>query len=505
MSQLQKYLASLPDPTEGRMYGYLVAQDADGTQHELWAYSGAAAPDANHEHFVRLPYDVRAQHPEFTQGEAEVSALTERIKRLEKSQVYTERKMALAAIRRQAKNEIETQKQQNLERKKLRDEQRQQEEGSEEQRLNESRRDKADLRRLKSSWQQRLEEAETDLNTIEREIKSFREQRAELSARLQLMWFALFKVENARGERRSLRDIFSAHDGSLPPSGTGECAAPKLVAAAYQRGWMPIILEEFWWGPSPENELRRHGHAYSPCRGRCHPLLHFMLQGSPLSLPTDPAEVPCEAQLEVLLEGAGYVVVHKPHGLLSVPGKHVTDSVHTRVKAMYPHATGPMIVHRLDQATSGVMVVALDHRNYRHLQNQFLQRTVHKRYSALLEGVAHSDSGTIALPLRLDPMDRPRQVVDHRFGKEAISRWEKVRVEEGKTWVKFWPETGRSHQLRVHAAHPDGLNTPIVGDTLYGTPDQRLMLFAEYLAFNDPLSGEQIEVDLNDSLGKGLL
>lgn len=477
------------------MYGYVVAQDADGALHELWAYSGAAAPDANHEHFVALPYDVRANHADFAQGERDVVALTERIRDIEQSESYRQLREDVDAIRRQAKIEIDTRKQQNAERKNQRDQQRQRGDGFEKQRLDESRRDKADLRRLKSTWQQRIDEAQVEFDAIEDELKSLREQRSELSAHLQRMWFDLFSVENARGERKSLSAIFAAYGETLPPSGTGECAAPKLLAAAYQSGWMPVHLEEFWWGPSPENELRRHLQTYTPCRGRCHPLLHFMLQGTSLSLPRDPADVPCEAELEVLVERAGYIVIHKPHGLLSVPGKRVVDSVLTRLQKRYPQASGPMMVHRLDQATSGVMVIALDLRHYHHLQDQFLQRTVEKRYMAILDGVVEEEGGLISLPLRVDPMDRPRQVVDHRNGKEAITRWEKVAIEDGKTKVHFWPQTGRTHQLRVHAAHLEGLNTPIVGDPLYGQSGERLMLFAEFIAFDDPITQERVEIE----------
>lgn len=494
MSKLIAYLQTLPPPAEGRMYGYLVAQDAGGNLHELWAYSGAAAPDANHENFVALPYDVRTKHPDFAQGERDVVALTERIKTMAQSPEFQQAQRVVDDIRRQAKNEIEVLKVQMADRKKRRDVQRQQGEGGEEIRLEESRRDRADLRRLKAVWQTRQEAARGGLQEIEAELSALREERAQLSARLQRLWFELFAVENARGERKSLLEIFAEIGEVLPPSGTGECAAPKLIAAAYKRGLMPIKLEEFWWGPPPENELRRHGFSYSPCRGRCHPLLRFMLQGTPLSLPVEPAEIHCQAQLEVLLEQPGYVVVHKPHGLLSVPGKRVSDSVLTRVQERYPNASGPMMVHRLDQATSGVMIVALDHRHYHHLQQQFLQRTIEKRYVAVLEGVVETDKGVISLPLRVDPMDRPRQVVDRRMGKEAITRWEKIEVAGGQTKVYFWPQTGRTHQLRVHAAHPEGLNAPIEGDALYGAVSDRLMLFAEFIAFEDPITGKRQEV-----------
>lgn len=501
MSRLFEYLSTLPFPDAGRMYGYLIGQDVSGHFHELWAFSGAAAPEVDLTAFAPLPCDVRALSSEFVRGEAKVVALTERIAMVEEGERLSEFRQSLSAIRRQAKREIEDQEAVNARRKAARDAIRRQAKGSNTQKLtNESQFDRARLRELKQLWKARIAQVEREVSDVEDELHVLRHQRAELSAQLQTFWFEHFTVCNAKGEERSLASIFSEQGLGLPPSGTGECAAPKLLAEAYRRNLNAVSIQEFWWGPSPNVELRRHRQTYAPCRGRCQPLLSFMLKGTEITPGFEPPHPVCTEGLEVLRETADYVVVHKPHGLLSVPGKVHADSVLVRVKERFSHAQGPMIVHRLDQATSGIMVVALTWPAYHHLQRQFLERTVEKRYSALLEGRLTAEEGRIELPLRPDVFDRPRQVVDVTLGKHAVTRWRRLREAGGRTWVNFWPETGRTHQLRVHAAHQEGLNTPIVGDPLYGQANGRLMLFAEALAFDDPATGERIAHHLTNKM-----
>jgi len=501
MQRLIEYLTRLPFPNDGRMYGSLTARDNDGQMHELWAFSGAAAGELEQTLFVGLTFDVRLHDPVFVQGEAEVVRLTGEIIRLSSSDAHVLHEQALDGIRRQAKSEITAFKQHIQAQKRRRGQLREQGGCDLAMLERESQNERGELRRLKALWLAREVAAVDALNMAQSELNALVSERATLSATLQRRWFSSYKVRNGKGEERSLLEVFQDAGHDVPPAGTGECAAPKLIAEAFRRGWEPLELNEFWWGPAPQNELRRHGVAYTPCRGRCHPLLHFMLKGTSLALPVEPAEVPCAAKVQYLHEGDGYLVVYKPHGLLSVPGKTVSDSVLERVKKAHPGADGPMIVHRLDQATSGVMVVALNHRCYHHLQHQFLSRTVLKRYCALLDGEVNADHGRIELPLRVDPMDRPRQVVDFKQGKPAVSRWQKRSVASGQTWVDFWPETGRTHQLRVHAAHPEGLNAPIAGDSLYGNHGDRLMLFAEEIHFNDPVTGERVKVVLPTALG----
>lgn len=254
-------------------------------------------------------------------------------------------------------------------------------------------------------------------------------------------------------------------------------------------------MAEFWWGESPKTEIRIHGHYYPACKGKCEPILQHMLKG--LDVEDNPLsrDVHRATELEVLWEDDYLLVVNKPAGMLSVPGKINVDSVLNRMQSLYPEATGPMIVHRLDMATSGLLLIAKTKDVHKDLQAQFRHRTVKKQYIALLDGIVNKDFGVIDLPLCLNPSDRPRQMVSTEYGKPAVTRYEVLDRTGSRTRVAFWPQTGRTHQLRMHAAHSDGLNAPIVGDPLYGTPSDRLYLHAESLEFTHPVSGERIKVE----------
>jgi len=207
--------------------------------------------------------------------------------------------------------------------------------------------------------------------------------------------------------------------------------------------------------------------------------------------------------LDIVDRGDAWVVIDKPPGLLSVPGKgpDKQDCVAARVRAAFPDADGPLIAHRLDMETSGLIVLGLTAEAQRSLSMQFEARTVGKRYIALVEGWLEFDEGTIRLPMRLDVDNRPRQVVDFERGKPAETRWRAIErgvaKEREATRVEFTPITGRSHQLRVHAAHPEGLDAPILGDGLYGDPESadRMLLHAAWLAFDDPGTGHRVEVE----------
>jgi RluA family pseudouridine synthase len=324
----------------------------------------------------------------------------------------------------------------------------------------------------------------------QQELKALRRQ---LSNDLQLWLFHQYRMLNAHGERRHLIDIWQDHHRSekirqrfpLPPGGTGDCCAPKLLQHAYTEGLHPLAMAEFWWGESPQTEIRRHGQYYPACRGKCLPVLKWMLQG----LPTDPDPVsllpPVNDTLSILYEDEHLIIVSKPSGLLSVPGRISPHSVATILHDRYP---GILLAHRLDMATSGLLIAAKSRQAYRDLQQQFADHTVRKRYIAKLEQETASRSyplkGTITLPLAVDPLDRPRQRVDFAHGKQAVTDYEFIT----DTLVALCPHTGRTHQLRVHCAHPEGLGRPILGDTLYGTPADRLYLHAETLEFTHPVT-----------------
>ena len=302
---------------------------------------------------------------------------------------------------------------------------------------------------------------------------------------------------NARGEIKDLCTIFEQTVHKTPPAGAGECALPKLLQYAYLHQLKPLAMAEFWWGNSPKTEVRHHGYYYPSCKGKCEPILQHMLQGLKVDKNPLSANAHKKEELEIVFEDEWLVVVNKPSGMLSVPGKEEeADSVYHRVKARYPEATGPMIVHRLDMATSGLLLVAKTKEVHQHLQEQFMNRSIKKRYVALLDrseqnGLAE-ETGTINLPLCLNPLDRPRQMVSEEYGKPAVTEYRILNYSDKYIRIAFYPLTGRTHQLRVHAAHHQGLNCPILGDELYGKKADRLYLHAEYLEFRHPVYGDII-------------
>lgn len=308
-----------------------------------------------------------------------------------------------------------------------------------------------------------------------------------------------YHFANALGDVRSLRALFAP---ALPPGGAGDCAAPKLLAHAYQRGLRPLALAEFWYGAPPRSGDRRAGSFYPACRGKCGPILAHMLGG----LPADPPPLFGAAAIAphepvTVFEDEWIVVIDKPCGLLSVPGRgaEMQDCVVSRLRARFPHATGPIIVHRLDLDTSGLLLASKDAATYGALQRLFAQREITKRYVAWLDGDVRDDAGVISLPLRTDIDDRPRQIHDPEFGKAAVTTWRVLERAHGRTKIALMPQTGRTHQLRVHTSHPLGLDAPIVGDRLYGrtAPDEgeRLMLHAESLAFVHPVTGAPVTIE----------
>ena len=321
----------------------------------------------------------------------------------------------------------------------------------------------------------------------------------QLSQELQTWLFHQYRLLNGRGEVKDLVDIWQEYYNRpkllrkypLPPGGTGDCCAPKLLQYAYQQGLKPLCMAEFWWGETTKTELRHHLNYYPACRGKCKPILTWMLQG--LDVDPDPALLNFERQeLPVVYEDEWLLVVNKPSGLLSTPGRVEEYSVETMMQQRYP---GSMIAHRLDMGTSGLLIVAKTLEVYRNLQEQFVKHQVRKKYLAVLEPLENLETldrldilerrGTISLPLRPDPMNRPRQLVDSEHGKRAVTDYEFL----SDCLVALWPQTGRTHQLRIHCAHPDGLGRPIVGDELYGTREkgQRLMLHAAEIWFCHPV------------------
>ncbi len=316
----------------------------------------------------------------------------------------------------------------------------------------------------------------------------------QMSQELQLWLFHQYQLLNAHGETKDLVDIWQSYYNRpkllqkfpLPPGGTGDCCAPKLLQYAYRHGLKPVCMAEFWWGAPTKEELRQHLNYYPACRGKCKPILTWMLQG--LDVDPDPETLGLQhLEIPTVYEDNDLLVIDKPSGILSVPGRIEDYSVETVMRERYPDS---IVAHRLDMGTSGLLIVAKNGEAYRILQQQFIHHEVRKKYIALLEQPGQG-TGVISLPLRSDPMNRPRQVVDMAHGKRAVTRYEYI----SDRLVALWPETGRTHQLRIHCAHPDGLANPIVGDELYGTRDKRLCLHAAEIWFRHPVTGSEMHFE----------
>lgn len=499
--QVQVYLRSRndweKDLEQGKMFGVLIVQTVTGETGFLTAFSGILAGKNLHDYFVPPIYDLQQPQGFFRVEEDRITAINIRIRQLQTDKDYIACKDRLDETIRRANRSIEEAKEQLKASQRNREAKRQANPGESElaAMIRESQFQKAELKRLKQQWNERIEALQSEVKAFESIIEKLKTERKNRSAALQQQLFEQFRILNARGEIRDLCDIFSETEQKTPPAGAGECAAPKLLQYAYLHHLKPIAMAEFWWGNSPKAEIRRHGYYYPACKTKCEPILNHMLQG--LNVEANPLtnNIHCNTELEIIWEDEWLVAVNKPSGMLSVPGKMDIDSVYQRLVTRYPDATGPMIVHRLDMATSGLLLIAKTKAVHQNLQAQFKNRTVKKRYIALLDGSIPFDEGTIDLPLCPDPQDRPRQIVNEEYGKPAITNYHVLERSPKHTRVAFYPLTGRTHQLRVHAAHPQGLNTPIIGDELYGKKADRLYLHAESLEFIHLVSGQTIHLE----------
>lgn len=480
----------------GKMFGVLVVRTPAGEVGYLAAFSGNLAGKNVHPFFVPPIYDLLQPDGFFRQEEEQINEINARIRTLQASPALEDARSRLQSTIEYCDFVLQAAKDLMKKRKEERDRLRQFPLTEEETALliKESQHMKAAHKLTKKSLRSILEEDQAKVDRLEQEIEQLKQERKRRSAALQRKLFEQFRILNARGEVKDLCELFAPTSQGTPPAGAGECAAPKLLQYAYQHQLEPIAMAEFWWGDSPKTEIRHHGYYYPACKGKCEPILHHMLQG--LRVDENPllADSHRETKLDILYEDDYLLVINKPEGMLSVPGKGDADSVYQRLSILYPEATGPIIVHRLDMATSGLLLAAKTKEAHQNLQAQFKNRTIQKRYIALLEGEVPQDEGEIRLPLCPDPLDRPRQIVSEEFGKPALTHYRVLERTSGKTLIAFYPQTGRTHQLRVHAAHPQGLHCPILGDKLYGRKAERLYLHAEYLAFTHPITSERIEI-----------
>jgi tRNA pseudouridine32 synthase/23S rRNA pseudouridine746 synthase len=513
VKELQEYLESQTDfqhnfgldstQTElpvGKMFGVLVVQNKQNEIGYLAAFSGKLADKSLPEKFVPPIFNMRTAGSFYIQGEAAIDEINSQLGVLENNESHLAFKKSAKKLNKEIAESLENQrKKMKLSRvnrklrkkkallilsdldfknltKKL---------------MQESYNDQFLYKELVEYYDSKTTKSNEELSLYENKIIALKKERKEKSNFLQQTLFSKYAFLNQQKELKSLLDIFN-NPAIKPPAGSGECSAPKLLQFAFANDLKPIAMAEFWWGISPNSAIRKHKNYYPACQGRCKPILTHMLDGIKMDANLLLENLSEKQELKIIYEDDVLIIVDKPTEFLSVPGKEIKDSVYTRIKEKYPNATGPLIVHRLDMSTSGILVLTKTKEANKILQSQFINRTIKKRYVALLDGNLAGTSGTIQLPLRVDLDDRPKQLVDFEHGKNAKTNWEIIQRENGKTRVYFYPITGRTHQLRVHAAHKDGLNMPIVGDDLYGEKTNRLHLHAAFIEFLHPSTNEKI-------------
>ena len=542
--ELQRYIADADlMSTEkgcGKMFGVLVVEyeDEEGALQRgfLAAYSGLLGGRNDWPYFVPPVFDAQQPDGHFKRTEREISAINSEIRAIENDPEYLQSVEQHEQTKKRLQAEVDAFKAEVDAAKVRRDARRKSGEPlSEEEQaemIRESQFMKAELRRRRKAMEQADSTLTTQHSTF---LKSLQRKRKQMSDELQRWLFSAYRMLNAKGEERDLIDIFREYTHAMPPAGAGDCCAPKLLQYAYLHHLRPVCMAEFWWGESPASEIRHHLHYYPACRSKCLPILTHMLKGLDVA-PNPLAQKRHSAEPRVLYADEYIMVVDKPAGMLSVPGKaesvrsEFSDSANISVEEYFANNSKLKIqnskflkaAHRLDMDTSGLLVLARTEQAYVELQRQFASRETVKRYEAVLSGVPTQNSKlktqnsstqpsgcleAISLPLIADINDRPRQRVDMEHGKPALTLYNIVevravdantavayttkKVDKRRTLVHLYPKTGRTHQLRVHCAHPLGLACPILGDPLYGTERaDRMYLHAAELTFRHPVTGE---------------
>ena len=487
------------DAATGKMMGVLVVRNVAGEVGYLAGFSGLLCGSNRQAGFVPPVFDFLAPDGCFKREEAAITAINHKIAEIERSDEYHSAVEAVAHSECYAHETIAARKQQYAANKKARDEKRASGTATAaelEALIHQSRFEKAELKRLARACNEQVESARALLLPFTQRIAALAAERKQRSAALQEWLFTQFKVLNGRGEKASLLQIFATYTGTLPPAGAGECAAPKMLHYAYENNMQPLAMAEFWVGASPTGEVRRDGFFYPSCKSKCYPILSYMLQGIDVEESALDRGGDNLSAIKVVYEDDSLIVVDKPHGVLSVPGIVGGSSVQDWLRSTYK-SNDIFVVHRLDMATSGLLVAARSMDVFKAMQGLFASRDVEKRYVALLNGVPQQCEGEITLPLMPDYDHRPCQKVSFEEGKPAKTIFKLLRnVQCGSSecaLMLLQPVTGRTHQLRVHCAHHLGLNVPIVGDALYGATAERLMLHASYVAFRHPVSGRRVE------------
>lgn len=503
---LQKYLETQNDFSHdfgfsndfksgiGKMFGVLVVKDANDNLGFLAAFSGKLANSNKHEYFVPPIFDLLDENGFYLKIEEELNQMNREIELRLESVTYSnfknnlkieEQKVAEALIELKKEHKINKKKRDQIRENLISEE-------LQTQLKNQSIADSYELKQFKREAALKIQGLQDLLNDFELETERLKDLRKRKSNKLQSKIFEHYSMLNARGERKDLMDIFDAFNGDIPPSGSGECAAPKLLNYAYSNNLQPICMAEFWWGRPALSKVRKHGLFYPACRSKCEPIMSHMLIG--LNVEANPIvkNYGTGKDIQIIHEDDDILIVNKPEGLLSVPGKSIEDSVYSRLKNSFPAFPDLLLVHRLDMSTSGIIVVAKHLKAHKFIQRQFIKRRVYKRYVAILDGELSDNNGKVELPMRVDLDNRPRQLVCFEHGKMAITEYQVVKIKNKKTRINFFPKTGRTHQLRLHAAHNLGLATPIIGDDLYGKQKDRLYLHAEEISFIHPSTRDRV-------------
>ena len=491
----------------GKMFGILVVKDKEGKIGYLAGFSGKLGPFTHVPGFVPSIFDLYDKEGFFVQEEQVLNQINQQITLLE-SQIDIEKleKELQLAIENNAKK-VEDKKQELKQLKQQRKQVRllqkpllseQEFTALEEDLVKQSLRDKHQLRVLIQENQTHIEQLEQSIAAQKAPIEALKQSRKNKSNALQQKLFKQYQFLNKLGQTKDLLDIFKDTAFKKPPAAAGDCAAPRLLQYAYTHELHPIAMAEFWWGESPKSEIRKHLNYYPACKGKCEPILTHMLEG--LTVEDNPLLEPANttAEVGIVYQDQDIAIVNKPHEFLSVPGIYIKDSVFTRMQKLFGKTDSPLIVHRLDMATSGILIIAKTKKAHKALQKQFLEQTIEKTYVALVEGHPTYQKPVIDLPLILDIEDRPRQKVCYTHGKPSRTKWEIVAKNPTTTKVLFYPITGRTHQLRIHASHPLGLNCPIVGDDLYGTKNNRLYLHAKKITFIHPTTKEVVSFEVEE-------
>lgn len=480
----------MAEARQGKMFGVLVCLDAEGRCGFLAAFSGVLCGSGGGGYFVPAVCDILGQDSFFRKGEARLGRLTMAI-RLVEGRAGQERSMA-AGQAEEIQRRLDEELLAYARRRELRHRQMETYPADSPQAvlaLKESREDKSYIRRIKAEAARSREAAFRRSARLDTLAESLRRLRKEMSRALQKEIFSRFMMLSHDGRTRDLNSIFLGTPQGVPPSGAGECAGPKLLQYAFSMGYRPVSMAEFWVGQPPKGLLRRDGAFYPACRGKCAPILGFMLEGLPLRRAVYGCGIDDSGLKPVIVyEDSFIAVADKPAGLLTVPGKDGRPSLEG--------ITGMTAVHRLDMDTSGLVILARDARSLARLRKDFEQRLVTKRYTAVLEGVPDvPDRGTISIPLAADDIERPYMKADTVNGKEAVTDYMIEESRDGMARISLFPLTGRTHQLRVHCAHSLGLGCPIAGDPLYGTRGERMLLHCSMLAFRHPYDGREIRLE----------